>query len=173
DAVDVDPKRAALIDSNLRRLGLMGPRVRVLIADVLRTRGYWDGEPYDRILLDAPCSGSGVVRRHPDIPLLRRASDVAKLATRQAKMLDALWPLLASAGRLLYVVCSVFAEEGQEQIASFVRRQPGARRIALPGGVPTGLQLLPNSTLGAAKPWLEGTQPAVHDGFFYALLEKI
>lgn len=173
DAVDIDPQRATRIDSNLRRLELAGPRVRVFVADVLQPESYWDGAPYDRILLDAPCSASGVVRRHPDIALLRRASDVAKLATRQAKMLEALWPLLAPAGRLLYVVCSVFAEEGRRQIAGFVRRQRGARPIGLPGGGPAGLQLLPNSAADAAKQRLEGAEPVLHDGFFYALLEKI
>ncbi len=173
DAVDVDPQRAELIESNLRRLGLARANSRVLAADILETQNYWDQVPYDRILLDAPCSGSGVVRRHPDIPLLRRASDVAKLATRQAKMLQVLWPLLAPAGRLLYVVCSVFAEEGRRQIAAFVRRQPGVRRISLPGGGPTGLQMLPNSVTGASLRRLEGAEPVLHDGFFYALLEKI
>ena len=173
DALEKDRQRAALIDANWSRLGLARPGARVLVADVLKIQSYWDGVPYDRILLDAPCSASGVVRRHPDIPLLRRPSDVAKLATQQAKMLDALWPLLAAAGRLLYVVCSVFAEEGREQIASFVRRQPDARPVALPGGGPDGLQLLPNTAVGAARQWLEGAEPVVHDGFFYALLEKI
>jgi 16S rRNA (cytosine967-C5)-methyltransferase len=173
DAVDVDPQRAALIESNLRRLGLAGANARVLVADIVQTASYWDQAPYDRILLDAPCSSSGVVRRHPEIPLLRRASDVAKLATRQAKMLHALWPLLAPAGRLLYVVCSVFAEEGRRQIAAFVRRQPGVRPIRLPGGGPDGLQLLPNSVAGASLRKLEGAEPVLHDGFFYALLEKI
>ncbi|HYB51719.1 MAG TPA: 16S rRNA (cytosine(967)-C(5))-methyltransferase RsmB [Burkholderiaceae bacterium] len=173
DAVEVDAQRAARIDANLQRLGLGAGRARVFVADVLRPQTYWDGTPYDRILLDAPCTASGVVRRHPDIPLLRRAADVAKLATQQAKMLDALWPLLAPAGRLLYAVCSVFAEEGREQIASFVRRQRGARRLALPGGDLSGVQLLPSFADDAAKAWLEGAEPVVHDGFFYALLEKI
>ena len=173
DAVDADLQRAALIDLNLRRLGLAGANARVLVADILQIPSDWDQMPYDRILLDAPCSASGVVRRHPEIPLLRRASDVAKLATRQAKMLQALWPLLAPAGRLLYVVCSVFAEEGRRQIAAFVRRQPGVRRIRLPGGGPVGLQLLPNSVAGASTRRLEGAEPVLHDGFFYALLEKI
>ena len=88
-------------------------------------------------------------------------------------MLQALWPLLAPAGRLLYVVCSVFAEEGRRQIAAFVRRQPGVRRIRLPGGGPDGLQLLPNCVAGASMRRLEGAEPVLHDGFFYALLEKI
>jgi len=173
DAVEMDPKRAILIDSNLQRLGLAGGRARVLVADILRPSSYWDGTPYDRILLDAPCSASGVVRRHPDVPWLRRASDVAKLATRQAKMLHTLWPLLAPAGRLLYVVCSVFAEEGRRQIAAFVQGQPGARRLRLPHGGPAGLQLLPNSAADAATEREDMAVPVLHDGFFYALLEKI
>ncbi|SPE25713.1 Ribosomal RNA small subunit methyltransferase B [Burkholderiales bacterium] len=173
DAVEMDPKRAIFIESNLRRLGLAGDRARVLVGDILGPRGYWNGVQYDRILLDAPCSASGVVRRHPDVPWLRRPSDVANLATRQAKMLHTLWPLLAPAGRLLYVVCSVFAEEGRRQIAAFVRRQPGVRRLRLPHGGPTGLQLLPNSAVNVATEPGDVAVPVLHDGFFYALLEKI
>jgi len=173
DAVEMDPQRAVLIESNLRRLGLAGERARVLVGDILRPRSFWEGVPYDRILLDAPCSASGVVRRHPDVPWLRRPSDVANLATRQAKMLHTLWPLLAPAGRLLYVVCSVFAEEGRRQIATFVRRQPAARVLRLPHGGPTGLQLLPTSIADVATEPGDGAVPVLHDGFFYALLEKI
>jgi len=172
DAVEMDAQRARRIDSNLLRLGLAGEHARVLVADILEPRSYWNGMQYDRILLDAPCSASGVVRRHPDVVLLRRASDVAKLATQQAKMLHTLWPLLAPAGRLLYVVCSVFVEEGRRQIAAFMRRQPGARQIRLPGGEPTGLQLLPNTAAAATTELVDVAMPVFHDGFFYALLEK-
>jgi 16S rRNA (cytosine967-C5)-methyltransferase len=175
DAVELDPRRARRIESNLQRLGLAGERVRVLATDALAPATYWDGTPYDRILLDAPCTASGVVRRHPDVVLLRRESDVAKLATQQAKLLQTLWPLLAPAGRLLYVVCSVFAEEGRRQVAAFLRRQPGARRVPVPGDDASGLQLLPCTTaataVAAAQPD-PTAYPVLHDGFYYALLEK-
>jgi 16S rRNA (cytosine967-C5)-methyltransferase len=175
DAVEFDPRRAQRIESNLQRLGLAGAAVRVIVADALVPAGYWDGKPYDRILLDAPCTASGVVRRHPDVVLLRRESDVAKLATQQAKMLQTLWPLLAPAGRLLYVVCSVFAEEGRRQVTSFLRRQPGARRVPIRADDPAGLQLLPSTTAAAAVAAEQPdatAYPVLHDGFFYALLEK-
>jgi len=175
DAVEFDPQRAQRIGANLERLGLAGANARVVVGDALDPAAYWNGIPYDRILLDAPCTASGVVRRHPDVVLLRRESDVAKLATQQAKMLQTLWPLLAPAGRLLYVVCSVFAEEGRRQVTAFLRRQPGARSVRIPGDEPAGLQLLPCATAATA---VTGTQPqamtfpVLHDGFFYALLEK-
>jgi 16S rRNA (cytosine967-C5)-methyltransferase len=202
DAVEIDPERAARVVDNLRRLGFepspsgAGPAAQVRVADLLDTAAWWDGQAYDRILLDAPCTASGVLRRHPDAAWLRRPADVANLATRQAKMLDTLWPLLAPAGRLLYVVCSVFAEEGRRQIAAFVRRQPGARRLPLPlAGLPEdpgGVQLLPaplpaplsalQSAWQSAPP--AGADPAsasaasaavplLHDGFYFALIEKI
>ena len=172
DAVELEPQRARRIGANLERLGLAGPQARIHVADALDTAAYWDGVPYDRILLDAPCTASGVVRRHPDVVLLRRESDVAKLATQQAKMLQTLWPLLAPAGRLLYVVCSVFAEEGRRQVTAFLRRQPGARSVRIPGDDPAGLQLLPCATAVAAGPPDATAIPVLHDGFFYALLEK-
>jgi len=171
DAVERDAGRAARIGANLQRLGLESPQTRICVADALTPAAYWNGEPYDRILLDAPCSASGVVRRHPDVTLLRRESDVAKLATQQLEMLRALWPLLAPAGRLLYVVCSVFAEEGRRPVSAFLRRQPGARRIRLPGDDATGLQLLPTSAAAAAGQ-SGAAMPVLHDGFYYALLEK-
>lgn len=170
DAVERDPERAALIRSNLGRLGLDGKHVRVLTADARDVAAFWDGEPYDRILLDAPCTGSGIVRRHPDIPWLRRASDVAQLATVQAALLDALWPLLAPAGRLLYVVCSVFREEADRQADSFAARHADARPIALAGCPRSSLQLLP-STDGVVPGPVDGL-PSEHDGFFFALFEK-
>ncbi len=94
---------------------------------------------FDRILLDAPCTASGIVRRHPDIPWLRRPADVAQLATVQRELLDALWPLLEVGGRLLYVVCSLFPEEGREQIARFGERQPEARQCTCRRAVAAGV----------------------------------
>ena len=127
------------IRENLDRIGR---HAQILVADARNTSAWWDGTPFDRILLDAPCTGSGVVRRHPDIPWLRRKADVAHLATLQRQLLDALWPLLGVGGRLLYVVCSVFPEEGREQVEHVVARLPGATVVPLPGGSPT-VRLLP------------------------------
>jgi 16S rRNA (cytosine967-C5)-methyltransferase len=172
DAVELDAGRAGMIGDNLRRLGLAGPGVRVLTADACDTPSFWDGRPYQRILLDAPCTGSGIVRRHPDIPWVRRDGDVAQLTTIQRRLLDALWPLLAPAGRLLYVVCSVFREEADQQAASFLERHPDARLTPLPGTQGSSLQLLP----AGADPveFIQGVVlPTEHDGFFFALFEKV
>jgi 16S rRNA (cytosine967-C5)-methyltransferase len=172
-AVDSDSARAHRIGENLDRLGThAGTRVTVLVADVVEVAraGTLPHRQYDRILLDAPCTASGIVRRHPDIPWLRRPTDVAQLATQQARLLDALWLLLAPTGRLLYAVCSLFPEEGEQQLQRFVARTPDARAAPLPGrGVdsPLSLQMLPAESADAA----DGL-PGVHDGFFYALLEK-
>ena len=180
DAVEIDAVRASRIGADLQRLGLPAPgrdsSVRVHVADASQPATFWDGQPYDRILLDAPCTGSGVVRRHPDIPWLRRPSDVAELATRQAALLDALWPLLAPTGRLLYVVCSVFPEEARSQSAAFAQRHPDARASGFVAFGPAGgrdratVQWLPRAQLR----WLgAGDGPDVRDGFFFALFEKV
>src|SRR5262249_39576438 len=163
---------AARISSNLARLGFDDGRVQVHVGDAARPDAWPDSwrtrAPYDWILLDAPCSASGIVRRHPDIPWLRRPDDVAQLATIQARLLDALWPLLAPAGRLLYVVCSLFQEEAVEQAARFSHRHEDARPITLPGQHAGQLQLLP-MPLAQAAPWTGATRaPSLHDGFFYA-----
>jgi 16S rRNA (cytosine967-C5)-methyltransferase len=119
--------------------------------------------PYDRILLDAPCTGSGVVRRHPDIKLLRRSEDVEAMAAQQQALLEALWPLLAPGGRLLYATCSVFRTENAAQATQFLARHPEARAVDLgePGwGRPAGpgRQIL--------------TGEAAADGFYYACLTR-
>jgi 16S rRNA (cytosine967-C5)-methyltransferase len=149
-AIDRDAARVPRIAANLERLGLAA---MVRVADAGDPGGWWDGRPFDRILLDAPCSASGVVRRHPDIKWLRREADLAGFAREQARLLDALWRLLAPDGKLLYVTCSVFAEENEAAVAAFLARRSGARRLALPG-LGDG-QLLPDDE---------------HDGFFYAAL---
>jgi 16S rRNA (cytosine967-C5)-methyltransferase len=151
-ALDVDAVRLLRVQDNLQRLKLTA---RVLQGDVAQPATWWDGTRFDRILLDAPCSASGIVRRHPDIAWLRRAQDVAQLARTQKILLEALWPLLNEGGRLLYVTCSIFPEEGEQQASAFVQRIAGAKRLNAPG------QLLP--TAG---------QRDNHDGFFYALFEK-
>ena len=167
DAVEIDAARAERIEENLRRtLARSHALIRLHVADAAQPERYARG-PYQRILLDAPCTASGIVRRHPDIPWLRRPADVAQLATLQARLLDALWPLLEPAGRLLYVVCSVFTEEGPRQAEAFAARHADARPLALPGGNGSGLLLPPAH--GAA--WQEGL-PSVHDGFFFAIFEK-
>ena len=152
-ALDADPARAARIDENLRRLGL-GAEIK--IADCRDPGAWWDGQPFDRILADVPCSASGVVRRHPDIKWLRRPDDIAGFAATQREIADALWQTLAPGGRMLYATCSLFAEENGKQVAAFVARHTDAQRL------PTyrndnEWQLIPN---------------ADQDGFYYALIAK-
>ena len=154
-AVDKDEKRLQRVAENLQRLGL---NAQLLTGDAGEPDTWWDGQLFQRILVDAPCSASGVVRRHPDIKWLRRSSDIAGFATQQLNILRALWRLLAQDGKLLYATCSVFHQENEQVIAAFMAQQPDARRlpIALPDDIEG--QLLPNDQ---------------HDGFFYALLQKI
>lgn len=163
-AVEIDPARAARIDQNLQRLGLSA---RILIADAGQPETWWDGRQYERILLDAPCSATGVIRRHPDIKLLRRATDLDELTATQARLLDALWPLLAPGGMLLYATCSVLRRENEHQIAHFLQRHTAAQEAAFEAdwgqAVSHGRQLFP----GAAG---DGTMDM--DGFYYASLIK-
>ena len=163
-AIDRDPARLVRVDETLARLGL---QATTRAADAGEPARWWDGRPFDAILLDAPCSASGIVRRHPDVRWLRRASDIPALAATQARLLDALWPLLAPGGRLLYCTCSVFRAEGEEQIDAFLQRQASAFIAASPPS-PGHLLPLPDNPgrPSAAAPG------AVGDGFFLALLEK-
>ena len=164
-AIDRDAQRLQRVRDTLDRLGL---QARLVAADAGEPAAWWDGVPFDAILLDAPCSASGIVRRHPDVRWLRRASDIAALAQTQARLLDALWPLLAPGGRLLYCTCSVFKAEGEDQIDAFLQRR-GADADALRLGAPGHLlPLADNRAVDAVRP--DGA-PA-QDGFFYALLEK-
>jgi 16S rRNA (cytosine967-C5)-methyltransferase len=161
-ALDVDAERAAKIDENLARLGLSAA---VKTASAIDVGTWWDGKPFDRILLDAPCTGSGVVRRHPDGKWLKRETDIAQLAKVQSLLIDALLPTLALGGRMLYCTCSVFRAENAAQIDAALLRHPGLRRlrIGLPGDpASAGGQLLPGGNKKTHN----------HDGFFYALLEK-
>jgi 16S rRNA (cytosine967-C5)-methyltransferase len=116
-AIDIDERRVRRIHDNLDRLGLSA---QVLTGDAAQPQQWWDGSGYDRILLDAPCSASGVIRRHPDIKLLRRPADIGALASRQAGLLEALWPLLSAGGMLLYTTCSILAEENAQQVGRFL-----------------------------------------------------
>ena len=160
-ALDVDPARCRRIGENLARLGL---QARVVAADAADPAAWWDGLPFDAVLLDAPCTASGIVRRHPDVRWLRRPGDVARLAATQRRLLDALWPLLGPHGRLLYCTCSVFRTEGDEVVQAFLAHNTDAVLHPSPG------HLLPQT--GANADGLPDNAKRGHDGFFYALLEK-
>jgi 16S rRNA (cytosine967-C5)-methyltransferase len=160
-ALDIDPLRCERIGQNLQRMGL---NAQVLAADAARPQAWWDGQLFDAVLLDAPCTASGIVRRHPDVRWLRRETDVAQLAAIQKNLLNTLWPLVRPGGRLLYCTCSVFKAEGDDQVKTFV-------------GHNTDAQLLPS--LGHLRPQTIAMSTALtdnlfgdHDGFYYALLEK-
>ena len=159
-AVDLEAKRLVRVRENLERLGLSA---ELIAADGRDTATWWDGKPFQRILLDAPCSATGVIRRHPDIKLTRQPDDIAALATLQGELLDAMWPTLDVGGILLYATCSTLPTENTEVIEAFLARTPGARELDIAGqfGIkqPHGRQLL--------------AQEGGHDGFYYAKLIKI
>ena len=158
-ALDSDPTRLTTVHATLRRLGL---NAQVQVGDVTAPQGEWTERPFDRMLLDVPCSATGVMRRHPDIKWLRRPDDIAALAATQTQILEALWPLLKAGGTLLYATCSLFDAENAAPINAFLARHADARAVALPtdwGQIRAcGRQLLPTE---------HG-----HDGFFYARLIK-
>ncbi len=159
-AVDLEAKRLVRVRENLARLGLSA---ELIAADGRDTATWWDGKPFQRILLDAPCSATGVIRRHPDIKLTRQPDDIAALAALQGELLDALWPTLEVGGILLYATCSTLPTENTEVIEAFLARTSGARELdlATTAGIkqPHGRQLL--------------AQEGGHDGFYYAKLIKI
>lgn len=158
-ALDVAEHRVHRVHDNLTRLGLSGT---VCCGDAGNPQAWWDGVAFDRILLDAPCSGSGVIRRHPDIKTLRRPSDIDQLVDAQSQLLASLWQLLAPGGRMVYATCSVLKAENEQQIAEFLHRTPDARVQPLPeqwGRVAgSGRQILPGEN--------------GMDGFYYASLAK-
>jgi 16S rRNA (cytosine967-C5)-methyltransferase len=160
------------VQGTLARLGLAA---RLQQGDAGEPAAWWDGRPFQAILLDAPCSASGIVRRHPDVRWLRRPGDIDALARTQARLLDALWPLLAPGGRLLYCTCSVFKAEGQTQIDAFLQRRADALHVADPAA-PGHLLPLPDNPChqGATRAGdgAVSSERASMDGFFYALLEK-
>ncbi|MDH4610596.1 16S rRNA (cytosine(967)-C(5))-methyltransferase RsmB [Pseudomonas sp. BN102] len=159
-AVDLEESRLVRVRENLARLQL---QATLIAADGRDTGAWWDGKPFQRILLDAPCSATGVIRRHPDIKLTRQAEDIPALAQLQGELLDALWPTLEVGGVLLYATCSTLPQENSDNIAAFLARTPGARELDIPGPYglkqPHGRQLL--------------AQEDGHDGFYYAKLIKI
>ncbi len=170
-ALDSDPKRLARVDDTLARLQLAA---RTRAGDGRRPADWWDGQPFDAILLDAPCSASGIVRRHPDIRWLRRPEDIAALARIQAELLEALWPTLKPGGWLLYATCSVFKAEGEHQIDAFLQRR-GASEAHLDARSPGHLLPLPDNGRSGPTPAGGGADAASHvvaDGFYYALLRK-
>ncbi len=159
-ALEWDPERAQRVRENLARLGL---EARLLIGDAGEPHDWWDGRPFERILVDAPCSATGVLRRRPDVRLHRRASDLKALGTQQLRIVTALWPLLAPGGVLVYATCSVLREENQAIVETLLRGQPDAhaRSFTLPAGqrAGPGWQILPGD---------DGL-----DGMYYAVLEKL
>jgi 16S rRNA (cytosine967-C5)-methyltransferase len=163
-AVDVDARRLRRVHENLERLRRSAT---LKVADVREPQAFWDQRPFDRILLDAPCSSTGVIRRHPDIKLLRRPEDIPALAETQRALLESCFRMLLPGGRLLYSTCSVLPQENEGVLADFLRREPQAKAIPVrlasqvPGSVPLalGVQLLPGAEAGT-------------DGFHYACVEK-
>lgn len=160
-ALDIDPLRCERIHQNLQRLGLSA---QVLAFDAADVSAWWDGVPFDAVLLDAPCSAAGIVRRHPDIRWLRRQSDIGQLVAIQARLLTALWRVVKPGGRLLYCTCSVFKAEGSAQVETFLARNMQAQLLTSPG------HLLPGTTAQTKTP--VDNPLGDHDGFYYALLEK-
>jgi len=155
-AIDIAPQRLDRVRENFARLGLSA---QLITADVGDTESWWDGRAFDRILIDAPCSATGVIRRHPDIKTRREPADLPILQNHQSRLLDAVWPCLASGGKLLYATCSILTEENSSQVRSFLARHPDAvaRPVEIDGN-PMGRQIV--------------TGDEDMDGFFYASIEK-
>lgn len=149
-ALEIDAERVKKIGNTLTRLQLINSYTQVIVGDASQ-QDWWDGHLFDKILLDVPCSASGIVRRHPDIVFLRKPQDIARLVETQRAILENAWTMLKNGGLLLYLTCSIFPEEGEEQITQFVKDRSNALRLEAPG------QLLPSE---------------YHDGFFYGLLKK-
>ncbi|MGH8298929.1 MAG: 16S rRNA (cytosine(967)-C(5))-methyltransferase RsmB [Steroidobacteraceae bacterium] len=164
-AVDVDAGRLGRVEDNFRRLGLAA---RVVAADVRDPGSFWDGTPYDRVLVDAPCSGTGVIRRHPDIKLLRRVEDVPGFARTQLEIVTAAFQMLAPGGRLVYATCSALPAENEAVMSRFLERAPQAR----PAAMPQGEALAPGGLAQTVGTQLLCGGAAGTDGFYYACLEK-
>ena len=160
-ALDIDASRCERIHQTLQRLDLPA---RVVVGDAAHPSTWWDGALFDAVLLDAPCTASGIVRRHPDVRWLRRENDIARLAAIQARLLETLWPLVKPGGRLLYCTCSVFKAEGSDQVQTFLAHNTNALLLPSPG------HLLPH--FRANKEPVPDNSEDDHDGFYLALLEK-
>ena len=158
-AIDIDERRNQRVLENLERLQL---NAEVLTVDGLEQEEWFDGLPFQRILIDAPCSATGVIRRHPDIKLLRKSSDITKLVELQAKLLDAIWPLLDKNGVLIYATCSILSDENSQQITRFVERHPDAKAVEIDASW--------GQTCDHGRQILPGEQQM--DGFYYACLTK-
>ena len=158
-ALDVSPERLQRVEENLTRIG---ETAELIAADAAEIDSWWRGEAFDAILLDAPCSGTGVIRRHPDIKLLRKSADITALAKIQRNLLNQLWKTLKPGGRLLYATCSILPDENSHQIEGFVFDKADAELVSLT--IPA------DADTAAGIQWLP--QPNGHDGFFYALLKK-
>lgn len=159
-AVDIAPERTAKIQANLARAAL---QATVLTADATRPETWWDGHGFDRILVDAPCSATGVIRRHPDIKVLRHPSDVVELTDLQRRILEAAWPLLVPGGQLLYVTCSVLRRENEAQIDEFLKSHGDARELPIEADWGTAAN--------HGRQILMGDKDM--DGFYYARVEKL
>ena len=159
-AIDSDTQRLERVRETLQRLQLSAT---LICADAGEPSTWWDEKPFERILLDAPCTASGIVRRHPDIKWLRRPADIPALAAQQRRLLEALWHTLAAGGKLLYATCSIFPAENQLQVAAFLQSHPEAKLLPL-SGFPEDPKMgnIPGQILPDPR----------HDGFFYALLQK-
>lgn len=160
-ALDCQPERLAMITENLQRLGLQKAPVRLVLADALRIQQWWDGQPFDRILLDAPCTATGVIRRHPEIRLRRDREDLETCPKLQVQLLEQLWRVLKPGGTLIYTTCSVLPVENDAVVKKLLQADVGAKikNFRIPDSIKTvhGRQLLPNKQ---------------NDGFYYARLQK-
>lgn len=158
-AVDIDASRMQRVSDNLQRLKL---EAGLLVGDAANPEAWWDGQPFERILLDAPCSALGVVRRHPDIKLLRRVEDIAQLQSLQKNILGAIWPLLAPGGILLYATCSVLKQENEQQIEAFLAEHSDAAQLPI------------EASWGSAREFGRQifTGESAMDGFYYARIIK-
>jgi 16S rRNA (cytosine967-C5)-methyltransferase len=158
-AVDIDETRMQRVRENLQRLSL---QATLVVGDAIKPEHWWDGKPFDRILLDAPCSALGVIRRHPDIKLLRRTEDIGQLQALQKSILQAVWPLLASGGLMVYATCSILKQENEQQAQAFLTEHSDA--VELPIDVDWGVA-------GACGRQILTGESAM-DGFYYARLAK-
>jgi 16S rRNA (cytosine967-C5)-methyltransferase len=154
-AIDVEAHRLSRVQENLQRLQL---DAHLIAGDATQPNTWWDGKLYDRILLDAPCSATGVIRRHPDIKWLRKADDIEKLSALQQQILKNIWPLLKSGGTLLYATCSILPQENDQQIEQFLANNSDATLVKINDSDQIGWQILPSEKN--------------MDGFYYAKLIK-